>query len=111
MEKIFAEQPESRVAAARRTIAESPNAIENEFRRTKNTWPECFGSRVFPIETYLNSDKVKTELGEEKYTIILARLAELKQRLYEMKEQYPNKDVPPPEDEKKRMLEQLDVLK
>ena len=56
-------------------------------------------------------DKVKAELGEEKYAIVMVRLVELKERLYEMKEQYPNKDVPPPEDEKKRMLEQLAVLK
>jgi len=111
MEKYRPEQPESRVAAAKRIIAESPKAIENECRRTKNSWPECFGSRVFPIETYLNSDKVKAELGEEKYAAVMTSLADLKDRLHELKQQYPDKNAPPPEEVKKQMLEQLNVLK
>jgi len=66
---------------------------------------------VFPIETYLNSDKVKAELGEEKYAIVIARLAELKERLHELKQQYPDKSSPPPEEVKKQMIDMLDVLK
>lgn len=119
MENPKAEQPETpplassgetRIAAARRTIAESPNAIESECRRTKNSWPECFGSRVFPIETYLDNDKVRAELGDEKYAAVMAKIEELKTKLDDLKSRYPDKETPPPEEVKKQFLQLLNVL-
>ena len=56
-------------------------------------------------------DKVKAELGEEKYAAVMTSLADLKDRLHELKQQYPDKNAPPPEEVKKQMLEQLNVLK
>ncbi|MFA5358224.1 MAG: hypothetical protein WC310_00165 [Patescibacteria group bacterium] len=105
------EQTKTSLQEAQDAIMNSSTKIEEEFARTSNSWMACFGTRVFIIETYLSSKEVKNEVGIAKYTAIIKRLEDLKQRLYELKEQYPSQDTVPPNNIKQELLEMLDVLK
>jgi len=96
---------------AKEAIATAGETIEAEFNRSANTWLECVGSKIFVIETYLDSDKVKAALGEPKYEEIMSRLERLKERHYELKQIYPDKETVPPVEIKKELLEMIDVLK
>lgn len=104
-------EPKTRLEDLQEAIANSPAAIESEFNRTANSWLACFGSRVFIVETYLSSQKTEELLPPEKYQEALSRLEQLKQRLYELKQQYPEKETTPPNEIKEELLEALDILK
>ncbi|MDD5043455.1 MAG: hypothetical protein PHD51_02165 [Patescibacteria group bacterium] len=111
MEKFEKEHPKSRVDEAKDMISGSPEKIEKEFQETANSWLACFGSRVFVIETYLSGKKAEDELGSEKYNAVMEKLETLKQKLYALKRQYPDKSTTPPDKIKQELLEMLDVLK
>ncbi len=108
----FEKQPlKTRVQEAKEAILKSPEQIEAEFQRTANSWLECFGSRVFAVETFLFGQKAESELGAEKYKEVHEKLEALKLWLNELKERYPDKSTPPPYDIKQQLLVMLDVLK
>jgi RNA binding exosome subunit len=110
MEK-FSEQPTlTRYEEIKTAIARSAEEIEEEFSRTANSWLACFGNRISIIETYLDNQKVAAEIGEEKYLQANARLEDLKQRLFDLKEQYPDKDTIPPTIIKQELLTKLNIL-
>lgn len=111
METKEPKNEKSRLELLRETIAGAARRIEEEFSRTENSWPACFGSSVFVVETYLFSPKVEASLSPEQYQLALKRLEDLKERLYELKQQYPEKETMPPEDVKKELLFELDVLR
>ncbi|MDO8582304.1 MAG: hypothetical protein Q7S16_05540 [bacterium] len=111
MKNFENQQPKTHAEEARDVILKSPEQIEEQFRRTANSWLACFGSRVFAIETYLFGKKVEDELGSEKYNAVLQKLEALKQKLYDLKQQYPDKHTIPPDEIKQELLNLLDVLK
>ncbi len=92
-------------------IAGAREGIEAEFKRTVNPWLSCFGSRVFAAELYLESPKTKALLPADKYQQALDRLEELKQRLWDLKKQYPEKADIPPDEIKEELLKKLDFLR
>jgi hypothetical protein len=100
----------SRVEEARGVIARAPQGIENEFVRTKNSWLECFGSSIFALETFLDCDKVKAEIGDEQFRSIIQKIADLKDRHSKLKQLYPNKATIPPDEIKQELLKKLNVL-
>lgn len=109
--KNFEQSPKTRVAEATDAIVKSPEQIENEFLRTANSWLACFGTRVFVIETYLDGKQAATELGSERYHVVQERIEALKEKLHDLREQYPEKDPSPPDAIKQELLAMLDVLK
>lgn len=100
----------SRIDEAKDAIRSSSLKIEDEFKRSANSWMACFGSRVFVVETYLASDKVESEIGSEKYIAIMDKLTILKERLFSLKDQFPDKNTVPPENIKQELLKMLDVF-
>lgn len=90
-------EPKTRLEELREVVANSPQAIEAEFNRTPNSWLECFGSRAFVVDTYLWSKKLAELLSPEEYQRALSRAGQLKERLYELKKQYPEKETVPPD--------------
>jgi len=104
--------PEAKTAVEelREAIANSAQAIDREFRRSANDWLSCFGSRIFIVETYLNGKEVEDSLSAETYQRALSRLEELKEKLFELKKQYPEKEAVPPDEIKSELLKSLDVL-
>lgn len=109
------EQPESaktasRLEIVRTIIADSPAAVEAEFNRTENTWPECVGSRLFSIECNIDAKKFGSEVGLDRQQEYLHRLEELKERLSELKDQYPNKTQSFPDELKQELFDRLDHL-
>ncbi|MES3005205.1 MAG: hypothetical protein V4690_03825 [Patescibacteria group bacterium] len=109
MEKITTPE-ESRLEILQQTISNSPEAIESEFARTQNSWMACLGSRIFIIETYSVSSKLEEEVGKEKVAEILNKLEILKEKHYKFKFQYPEKDSAIPDEVKRELLEDLNVL-
>src|SRR3989344_5336884 len=103
--------PKTRLEQLQEAIVNSAFAIESEFDRTANDWLSCFGSRVFVIETYLSSNRVRELLASEKYQEALSRLERLKERLHELRERYPEKEPVPPDEIKQELLDALDILK
>ena len=100
-----------RLTELQAAISNSPEAIQAEFSRTANDWLSCFGSRVFLIETYLSSKKLEILLPVEQYQGILAKLERLKDRLSELKKQYPDKNTIPSDEIKQELLAALEILK
>lgn len=111
MENIERQQPKTRVEETKEVILNSLREIEEEFHRTANSWLACFESRIFVIETYLSGIKAKNELGFEKYKIVEDKIEKLKQIVFDLKQQYSNKNTTPPDEVKQELLEMLDVLK
>jgi len=111
MEKIEKQPLKTRVQEAKEAILKSPEQIEAEFQRTANSWLDCFGSRVFAVETFLYGKKVEEELGAEKYNEVQEKLGALKLWLNELKGRYPDKSTLPPDDIKQKLLDMVDVLK
>jgi hypothetical protein len=103
-------QEENRLEQLRGVIANAGAAIEEEFGRTANDWLSCFGSCVFRVDIYLYSRKVQELLPPEKYEEALSKLERLKEKLYELKKQYPDKETVPPDDIKRGLLKELNVL-
>ena len=101
----------SRIEEAQGVIKRAPQRIEEEFSRSQNSWLECFGSSIFAIETYLDSDKVKAEIGEEKFKNVLQKLDDLKVKHAKFKEVYPNRSTIPPVEIRQELIEELNVLK
>ena len=99
------------IEEAQGVIERAEQGIEDEFSRTRNTWLECFGSRVFALETYLSMDSAKTEVGTERHQSIIEKLESLKERLAKLKDEYPDKDTVPPDETKRELLDSLkDVI-
>jgi hypothetical protein len=86
-------------------------AIDEEFNRTANPWLSCFGSCVFQVETYLGSPKTKSLILPEKYQLAEQRLENLKQKLYDLKKIYPEKNNIPPAETQQELLHELNVLR
>lgn len=96
------EKPKTLLEEAQRIIDGFEAGVEDEFTRTANTWPECFGGHIFPLETYL--DMAEKELGAEKYKEVMGKVEALTDRVLEIKKQYPDKNNPPPNKIKKDLL-------
>lgn len=111
MENLDQQKTKTRREEVADAILRSPEEIEEEFQRTANSWLACFGSRVFIVETLLFGQKVENELGEEQYREVQKKLEALKQKLYSLKEKYPEKSTVPPDTTKQELLNMLDVLK
>lgn len=111
MENFGHKQEKTRLEELREKIVSAPSRIEDEFARTKNSWLNCFGSSVFVVETYLFSPKLKALLTPEAYNLALQRIEELKERLHELKQQYPDKETIPPDDTKTELLQKLNVIR
>jgi hypothetical protein len=109
MEKEPREQ--TQLEMLQEAIAESRGAIEAEFERTANDWLSCFGSRVFQVEAYLGLRKVKASFSPENYQKALVRMETLKERLHELKDQYPDKATVPPDEIKEELLADLNVVR
>jgi hypothetical protein len=110
MESSEIQKQLSRVEEARGVISHAAQRIEDEFARSRNSWLECFGSSIFALETYLDSDKVKDGVGDAEFTKIMQKLNDLKVRHDELKQTYPDKETVPPEDIKQELLIKLNVL-
>ena len=102
---------ENRLEQLKEAIRNAPQSIEEEFSRTANPWLSCFGSSVFQVELYLGSPKTKALLSADQYTRADKRVEELKERLYELKKQYPYRKDIPPENIKQELLSKLNVLR
>lgn len=84
-------------------IEESSASIEAEFQRTGNSWPACFGTRVFCIECCLPHNTPDT-------SVEVARLEDLKWRLSELHLDYPSSNDEPPHEVKADFLARLNIL-
>jgi len=109
MKQLESKQP-SRVEKAKGVISRAEERIEREFEKTSNSWLECFGSSIFVVETYLDSDKVREEFGDNKFNTMLQKLNTLKERHAELKVLYPDKQTIPPDVIKKELLLKLNIL-
>ena len=67
-------KPKTRLEQLQEVIQNAPQGIEAEFERTPNDWLSCFGSKIFVIETFLQSPKVQELIGEHKYRIATIKL-------------------------------------
>lgn len=109
-EKPGSDAVENRTEIIKNAVANSQAAIENECSRTTNTWLECFGSRIFNIECDLDSRVFGSEVGLDKQKQCLERVEEIKERLYDLKNEYPDKTQVVPDDIKTELLGMLDNL-
>lgn len=105
------QKEKNRLEQLREAIKNAPQSIEEEFSRTANPWLSCFGSSIFVVETYLSSPKIKELLSLEKYEQADKRIEGLKERVYGLKELYPDKQTIVPEDIKQELLDRLDILR
>ncbi|MDD3102033.1 MAG: hypothetical protein PHE59_02720 [Patescibacteria group bacterium] len=110
MENFEKQSSENRINEIKNTISKSSEGIEKEFQRTVNSWLACFTSRVFAIEIMMSDKKVEDELGLEKYNTAQEKLEILKQKLFDLKQQYPDRNTVPPDEIKQELLEMLDIL-
>lgn len=101
----------NRLEELKEAMENASQGIEDEFSRSTNDWLSCFGSKVFVVETRLSSSKIRDMLGPDKYRDALERMERLKERLNQLKKQYPEKEDIPPNEIKEELLSQLDVLK
>ncbi len=111
MEKAEPQKEKTRLEELRDVIAGAREGIEEEFKRTANPWLACFAGQVFAAELLLESPKTKALLPAEQYQQALNRLEELKQRLWDLKQQYPERTEIVPEEIKEELLKKLDVLR
>ena len=95
----------------RDNISNAPAAVEAEFGRTDNIWLDCFTSRIFQIETYLEIAKERNELSSEQYEKARIKLIELKEFHRKLLEQYPSKDTTPSDEIKMELFKRLDILR
>jgi len=100
----------SRIEEAKSVILRAAQRIEDEFSRSKNSWLECLGSSIFALEAYPDSSQVKAEVGEEVFAEIIKKISDLKERHYELKYKYPDKEINPPDNIKQELLAKLNVL-
>jgi len=100
----------NRLGKARIIIEDSKDSIEREFDKTANDWLSCVGSIIFQLETLLSTEKAKTEIGAEMYEEINKKLELVKEKLYELKRQYPYEEPQPPDDVKNEILSMLNVI-
>lgn len=106
-EKIEQQNPLEKI---RQLIKDSPTEIEREFHETTNNWIACFISRVFSIETWLDLRATKTLLSSGQHATAVAKLKLLKERLDDLKSQYPTKEDIPPVAIKEELFNLLNVL-
>ena len=85
--------------------------IEAEFERTDNSWMDCFGSMVFAVELYSNTDELKGLITPEQHQTVLSNIEKLKKHFRNMREKYPSREKMPPEKIKQELISELDVLK
>jgi len=109
-ENLELEKEKTRLEELQETISNAASRVEAEFARTQNSWLECFGSSVFVVETYLSSPKLEVLLSPEQHKMALQRIEELKAKLHELKQQYPEKNDVPPDETKKELLLELNIL-
>ena len=89
----------------REIIMGSAEAIQAEFTTTANSWPACYGTRVFCIECYLPLyDIFDTE------RLHRARIEDIKVRLGQLHKEFPESASEPSTEIKQEMLERLDIL-
>lgn len=100
----------SPVEKLKELAATAREAIEAEFARTKNSWLACFGSRLFVIETWLDLRSTREMIPAEQYSAAQQKLEELKTRLFDLKERFPEKENVPPEEIKHELITALDIL-
>ena len=98
------------VEELREKIINSPTAVEAEFERTDNIWLDCFTTRIFVIETYLEVSKNRELLSSQQYQEARRKLEELKEFHRNLLSQYPNKDTIPPDEIKRELFKRLDIL-
>lgn len=94
----------------RENIRNAPVAVEAEFERTDNIWLDCFTSRIFQIETYLDLKNTRESLTPEQYQKAQRMLEELKEFHRNLLDQYPSKDTIPPDDIKQELFKRLNIL-
>lgn len=103
------ELPEKKSALEelKENIKGAKEGIEREFSKGFNSWPACFGSRVFQAETYLSIKPVREELGQDKYKEARGKLEDLKTQLQKLKEEYPEANTIPPEETREEFIKKL----
>ena len=102
---------ENRLEELQGVIKNARQGIEAEFARSPNNWLSCFGSKVFVVETHLNSPKLQELVSSEKFQAAVIKLEQLKEKLFELQQQYPDRETMPPDEIKEELLSELDVLK
>lgn len=93
-----------------RIIREAPERIEKEFAKGHNSWPACFGSSVFAVETFLSLSGVKNKLGQDGLKEAERKLEELKEDLAKLKKDYPETTVVPAEETRRDFIEKLNNI-
>lgn len=104
------EEVQTGVNVIREKIRNSPDAVEAEFERTNNTWLDCFTTRIFVIETHLDSRKTREELSPDQHQEAERKIQELKEFHRGLLDKYPNKDTIPPDDVKQELFRRLNIL-
>ena len=104
------EGEKNRLEILQEVISGSPRGIEEEFAKTVNDWLSCYGSRIFAVEAYLSSPKLEALIPPGQYQTVLARLEQLKDKLANFKQQYPEKNTIPPDSIKQELLDDLSNL-
>ncbi len=84
--------------------------IEKEFAETANSWPACVGSMAFVLETMLLSGSVEEELGPNKYEMVMEKIENLKSRLDELFNKYPQKENAVPEETKEEVYRTIETI-
>jgi hypothetical protein len=107
MENFETQQPRTRIDEAKNLIVRFSESIEEEFQRAGNSWFACFRGHLDPIDIYLFGEKAEKELGAEKYDKVQKVLEALKQKVSDLKQEYPDRNTIPPDDIKKDLLDTL----
>ncbi|MDP3792446.1 MAG: hypothetical protein Q8Q89_01825 [bacterium] len=94
----------------RENVINAPAAVEAEFERTDNIWLDCFTSRIFQIEVYLDLKNTRESLTPQQYQEAERKLQELKKFHRSLLDQYPNKETVPPDEIKLELFRRLDIL-
>lgn len=110
MENLEPKKEKNKLEELEEIIINAPKEIEEEFAGTKNSWLACFINPVDAIETYLSSSRVAVLLSSEQYQRASERLEDLEREVYNLKEQYPERKTIPPDEIKKELLDELDIL-
>ena len=109
--KIKEKTPEDLRAVIRNEIDNLERSIEAETQRTNPVWPAAFNTRITVIELNLGAMKRKGYLNVDDYQKVSDRIFELKKLAAQLREQYSERSLPIPQEEKDKLIADLKSLR
>lgn len=114
-EKVILESPEKPgFQLVRKAIEESPDKIQEEFKKGGNDWFACLITRMTVIVMGLETARHYGEISDEEYGRFKVKLETLTEKVAELRAQRERQKTPwselPPEEIREELIKGLDIL-